>query len=104
MSWYTEGKKTFPVTGDLLADTGAVGIGSLTQFTFVIAMNLSATVVIHHRNALNNADLHSQYIWVSGSVLQTFQMPVILGTSERLTVTMGSDTYEGTEVQVSILT
>ena len=101
MAWATEGVKVDPVTDDLLADTGQLSIG-IASFTILMHNANGGSVVIQHRNAMNNADLHSQKAYLPSGFLHTVIGPVaVVATGERLRVLAATD-FSG-EVQVSIL-
>lgn len=53
--WVTEGPKTDPGAGTVLADTGALSIG--VTATIIVTGNAYFTFEIAKRNAANNADV-----------------------------------------------
>jgi len=94
--WYSEGIKTNPIAGDLLADTGALSLADNLRspnktFKVMVSGTILARVEIQHRNAANSATLatqlltvlaDSQYLWdptISG---------ITLAESERIRVVM----------------
>ena len=96
--WVTEGNKLSPNVGDLLADTGALSVASLAT-TILVSCDDDAAFVIHHRNALNTADLQAHRVAEFGYFFK-LQVTFALVLNERITIT--ADTVKG-NIQASIM-
>lgn len=86
MAWISEGIKTNPVAGALLADSGARAAGSFTA-RMLLSATVGAAVRVQHRDALNGATLEELIINMPGS--QTTDFPigdVDLAENERVRV------------------
>jgi len=51
MAWYSEGEKTNPVDGTLLASTGKVLTGNNTMATVIVSATVGAAVQLQYRDA-----------------------------------------------------
>lgn len=100
MGWSSAGVVTDPSDDDILADTGALGVG-VTQFGVIVDMVGGSTIVIEHRNTGNTANLHSQRVPVSYEKLY-FTMPFAPGVNERVRLRVETG-FTGT-VQASLFT
>lgn len=89
MAWYSEGVKTNPIAGAVLAEVPAFTYPHGLSLTIVIAASTIALACeVQHRNAANNGNLHSQIITVPAFGTQAFAitMPIDMDTDERLRV------------------
>jgi hypothetical protein len=105
MAWATQGKITNPSDGQLLADTGPLAATAFVP-TLLCWSTVACNITLHHRNAANTADLHTQQLSLTTFFLnfQTIGLPtaIILGLNERLTLTL--DTAFTGQIQISIIT
>jgi len=65
MAWYTEGAKTNPANGEVLADSGpltegAVTLNSVPVPVVIISSTVNAMVVLQLRNPANDSTVASQ--------------------------------------------
>lgn len=51
MAWYSEGEKTDPVDGTLLASTGKVLTGNNTMATVIVSATVACAVQLQYRDA-----------------------------------------------------
>jgi hypothetical protein len=105
MAWGTVGLITNPTTGQIIADTGPLAATPFVP-TFFCWSNVACNITLHHRNAANTADLHTQQMSLSteGSSFEVFGLPtaVTLAANERLTLTL--DVGFIGQIQCSIIT
>lgn len=105
MAWSTAGIITNPTTGQILADTGALPAVVFVP-TFLCWSLIACNITLHHRNATNTVDLHTQQMALSteGSPFAVIGLPtaVTLGLNERLTLTVDIG-FTG-QIQCSIIT
>lgn len=88
MAWHTNGPITDPGDGEVLADSGALAVGSTTAALLIYAPT-ACTVYLNHRNALNTATLHSQPIPITGNVFAPIiGIPLSPAMNERYTLTL----------------
>lgn len=90
-NWFSEGQKTNPSTGDLLADTGALPVENGLLFTFIISSSVAFVADLQHRDATNTSTLKSQLMICPATDTITFG-PVnrYFLISERLRIVVGS--------------
>jgi hypothetical protein len=103
MAWSTNGVLIDPDTNDLLADTGALSLGTYS-FVILAWSDTACGITLHHRNATNTADVHSQKLQLtttSSAFAQIVTIPAVLLLNERLTLTLDNG-FTGT-IQCSIL-
>lgn len=83
--WYSEGTKSSPASGTLLADTGAT-TGNYSCF-LIADSSVEASLVFQHRNAANDTTLHAQtFTAVVGTIFTPkFEVPY-LDINERFRV------------------
>jgi hypothetical protein len=62
MGWFSAGVQVNPATDAILADTGALPDTGHGAIKIVLGATVIAVCSIEHRNAANNANLHSQAI------------------------------------------
>jgi hypothetical protein len=105
MAWSTAGLITNPTNGQIVADTGALPAIPFVP-TFWCYSTVACQLTLHHRNATNSADLHTQQVALSteNSNFQTFGIPtqITLGVNERITLTVDIG-FVG-QIQCSIFT
>ena len=88
MPWYTEGAKSSPSSGTVLADTGPQTSGYRT-IGILCDSSVSGVVILEHRNADNDTTLSSQRISMTINSPFSFNVPyttLILATDERIRV------------------
>lgn len=83
MAWHTAGPLEDPSAGDVLADTGALGVG-VSGFTILIDTTAGGYVDLVHRNALNTQDLHLQKLYISPGTPLPLGATLTLALNERL--------------------
>jgi len=102
--WATEGIITDPGNNELLADTGALTVGTFS-FTILAWSDVGGSLTLRLRNALNNGDVKTQKITLSTSnnvFSEIVSVPiVVLAVNQRVTLTLDSG-FTGT-IQCSIL-
>jgi hypothetical protein len=89
MAWYSEGVKPNPLANDVLAEVPAFTYDHGLSLTIVIAAaTIALACQLQHRNAANNANVHSQIITVPafGTQYVAITMPIDLLTDERVRV------------------
>lgn len=64
MSWYTEGEKTNPADGAILADTGKIDTGNNTDTTLVVSATVAAVVLVQRRDSARTNTVMSQTVRV----------------------------------------
>jgi hypothetical protein len=64
VAWYSEGEKTNPADGSLLATTGKVMSGNNTMATVIVSASVGAAVQIQHRDAAAQVTRMGQIIRV----------------------------------------
>lgn len=92
MSWQTNGILTNPTGGTVLADSGPLGAAK-RSICFVAAANITAIVVLEHRNAANDATLKSQAFMVLASAPLILTLPwavLDMADNERLRITLNA--------------
>ena len=101
MGWYSAGPIVDPSNDEILADTGALGLGLLTC-TVMVYTTYTCIVYVERRNALNTSTVNSQPVQInSGSdVIKPLPIAVNLGERVRLRLETG---FTGS-LQASILT
>lgn len=99
MGWATEGLKTNPSAGDILADTGPLAAG-IASLTVIIWTDAGCNLNLVQRNALNTADVNSQSLQPNGSMFLA-PIPIITLLNQRLQITV--DTGVNGHVQASLL-
>jgi hypothetical protein len=62
--WHTEGLKSSPASGTVLADSGQLPVGSRSASMWLSA-NIACTVVFEYRNDTNSANVMSQIFHLS---------------------------------------
>lgn len=97
---YTAGVVVDPDAGDIIADTGAMGVSFSGLVTFLMWATGTAYITIARRNALNTADVWTQNYFAGPNVW--FSIPAALAAGQRLQVRMSYD-YVG-DIQSTILT
>lgn len=88
MSWNTNDVLTNPGDDAILADTGALGVGS-KDVTVLIDAPDGGVAYLEERNALNTATIHSQR-FVLYNALTFLQLAITLGINERLRLRLES--------------
>lgn len=98
--WVTEGTKTDPAQGDILADTGALGVG-IYGLTALIWSNagINVQLEIAQRDNLNASDVVAQRFSAPSTPI-TF--PVTISTMGQRIVVRVVDGFTG-DVQVSLV-
>lgn len=103
MTWYTEGLKSTPASGTVLADTGQLTEGS-RSVALVVSANVIASIRLEVRNAANDTTNISQVFHLSalGSVA-TPQVAgyVNLASNERVRIVTTAGLLVG-EIQASL--
>lgn len=89
MAWSSEGKKTDPVAGTLLADTGGLPAMSLGS-NLIVWSNVFVRLIIAVRNALNTADVASQTVECTGNFI-VVGIPITLVLNQRLIIRTDND-------------
>ena len=93
------GKQTNPTSGDVLADTGAIGAaqgmgegGGIFAVMVIASASADAEMVVQLRNAANDAnvgDTHVFYIPAAGSV--EFVFPLEVEGAQRIRIAMNAN-------------
>ena len=84
--WATEGRKTTPLAGTVLADTGEM-VGQPYALRVIVSANVSASVKLQHRNAENNANAEEELVIdVLGSSPVALSFTFTLENDERVRV------------------
>lgn len=103
MAWFTEGKKTQPAAGDVLADTGAVAAAlTVAPLQVVITATLAVTVELRHYDTNGTTILKSHFIKCAAN--DTIAIPfanIVLDTDQRLKVVNATATLG--DVQASLV-
>ncbi|SRR5258706_16425110 len=89
MAWSSEGKKTNPAAGTLLADTGGLPAMSLGS-NLIIWSNVFVRLIIAVRNATNTADVAAQTVECTGNFI-ALGVPVTLVLNQRLIIRTDND-------------
>jgi hypothetical protein len=103
VTWYTEGVKSTPSSGTVLADTGEMEEGS-RSVAFWVSANVLATVRLEVRNAANNANVIAQTFHLSAvSPVATPELSGVinLATDERIRIVTSGALALG-EIQASL--
>lgn len=98
--WNSEGLKSSPSNGTILADTGPQANAS-TLYQVVCDATLNADVLIEQRNDVNNATLFSQQVSLAANDTKDVSFRVITLTDERIRVKLNGALTLGS-VQCSI--
>lgn len=103
MTWYTEGLKSTPASGTVLADTGQLTEGS-RSIALVASANVSVPIRLEVRNAANDATNISQIFHLSA--LGPVATPEVTGyvnlsSNERVRIVTASGLALG-DVQASL--
>lgn len=64
MAWYSEGEKSNPADGDLLATTGKLPFGNNVPVTVVVSATVAAVVLLRYRDAAGSTNKQVQTIRV----------------------------------------
>lgn len=99
--WVSEGEKTNPPAGQILADTGALSLGITAGL--IITSTTPITVELVKRNALNTADVRTHPLPVSAYVLFMQSVPMPLSVGERYQLRLVGAVEGDNVVQASIL-
>src|SRR6266705_1326529 len=102
MSWVTEGEKTNPGAGVILADTGVLNDVQSHYYSFVVTATVSASVNIEVRNAANDATLFSQSVKVLASDTKYIPVPTVYDSLPNGRVRIVMDTLIVGKVQAAI--
>lgn len=82
--WESEGVKTNPSAGDVLADTGALAVG-LYDIRILVGGSAAASWTVNRRNAANGADVGDQpLVYTPAGASQWAQFTMSLEASERV--------------------
>ena len=101
MGWATEGIKSAPGAGTILADTGALLALSAVPMTVVVWAKRTSTLVVAQRNATNTADVEMQRIYAqSGTEIFPFSS-ISCSLNDRFVVRCEDDA--DSDIQVSIM-
>lgn len=102
--WFSEGEKTNPASGTVLADTDEL-VAGVIQMGFMVSANANCKVVLQHRNAANTANVSSQAMFLTASapISVMYPVPIDVSVDERIRVVTDGAISLG-NVQASILT
>lgn len=106
-TWVSEGQKSAPASGTVLADTGQLAAGNYT-FKCVMSTEGVSTATfceIEHRNAGNSADIISHHFGQDSGGLQThheLRFTIALAVNERVRVIQNGTPTAGSSIQASI--
>jgi hypothetical protein len=99
MAWHTEGLKTNPTEGTLMADTGATPAGSYAVGVLAAGTVLT-TIRLEYRDSSNTSNNASQILKVQANSTVQVTLPVYLADDERVRAVMDADA--GGKCQVSL--
>lgn len=85
MSWNTEGVKSNPSDGTLLADTDELDSG-FYAFSLLGTATLLSTVKLQHRNAANDTTLNEHIIKFLANDTKQVTFPITVDTNQRVRV------------------
>ena len=100
MAWHTEGPKTDPTDGTVLADTGPMSAG-IQNATLLVYTDVMFVADLVQRNALNTADLNVQPIAIT-SQLAVVGVPFTFVLNQRVLLRVNGNVTG--HMQASILT
>lgn len=100
-TWNTEGQKTNPSSGTVLADTGQL-LAQEWRATIILSATALANVKLQHRNANNNGNVKEQNFSVLSSTLLHLPLLAISVTNADERVRVVTDGVILGNVQASI--
>ena len=91
MAWATAGVQTNPAIDAILADSGAIAAGGVTEATIILGGNVAAVCTIEQRNAANSANVNTQVIACAAGSVEQVKLPgVSLAANERIRVRLNA--------------
>lgn len=94
MAWTTEGVKSSPSSGTVLADTGQLGAGTYT-FKFLGTSTIAVgNILIQQRNSGNSSTVMEQIVNVPVASSINLELgPITVGSDERIRVITNSGLF-----------
>lgn len=83
MGWVTEGIKSNPLNGAVLADTGAFGSDTSGNIKVIVASTVAGFATFEHRNAANDTTIKAQAFPVSANGVVDVEFMVAPAQGER---------------------